>query len=64
MYVCICNGIREKQVREAVNDGARTVGKVFKSQGCKADCAKCTNCIKNVIQEECQSAMDLMMAAE
>ena len=63
MYVCVCNGIRERQVRKAVKDGAETVGKVFKAHGCKADCAQCINCMRDVIEEEVRSS-DILLAAE
>ena len=63
MYVCVCNGIKEKQVRKAVRKGAETVGRVFKAHGCKADCAQCVNCMRDVIEEEV-STPDVLMAAE
>lgn len=64
MYVCICNGIREKDVKKAVNSGATTVGRVFKSQGCKAECAQCVNCIRNVIDSETCENETTLLAAE
>lgn len=63
MYICVCNGINDKQVRKAVKKGAQTVGRVFKEHDCKADCAQCVNCIRNVIKEETHSS-DVMFAAE
>ncbi len=62
MYVCVCNGIREKQVRKAVNEGASTVGRVFKAHGCKADCAQCVNCMRDVIEKETQTDNTLLAA--
>lgn len=52
MYVCVCNGIREKQVIKAVNEGASTVGRVFKAHGCKPECAQCVNCMRDMIANE------------
>ncbi|MDV7340245.1 (2Fe-2S)-binding protein [Terasakiella sp. A23] len=62
MYVCVCNGIREKQVRKAVNDGAATVGRVFKAHGCKPECAQCVNCMRNVIEQESSQDTTLLAA--
>lgn len=63
MYVCVCNAINDKQVRKAVKKGAETVGRVFKAHGCKADCAQCVNCIRDVIAEEVLST-EILLAAE
>jgi len=52
MYICVCNGISDKQVRTAVRQGAETVGRVFKSQGCKPECAQCVSCIRDIIEDE------------
>jgi bacterioferritin-associated ferredoxin len=52
MYVCICNGIKDSDVRNSVADGAQKVSHVFKKQGCKPECARCVNCIRDIIQEE------------
>ncbi|NVK18414.1 MAG: (2Fe-2S)-binding protein [Methylocystaceae bacterium] len=62
MYVCICNGIREKEVKQAVNNGAATVARVFKAHGCKPECAKCVNCIRNVIDAETVENTTLLAA--
>jgi bacterioferritin-associated ferredoxin len=52
MYVCICNGIKDKEVKTAVQAGAQTVAQVFKSQGCRPDCGKCFQCMRETIEEE------------
>ena len=62
MYVCICNGIKDKQVRKAVKNGAETVGRVFKAHGCKPECGQCVGCMRSVIQEEVSPAPELMAA--
>lgn len=63
MYVCICNGIKEKDVRAAVNSGADTVSRVFKSQGCKPECGNCIGCMRDIMEDEMRMD-DLPMAAE
>lgn len=65
MYVCICNGIKEKQIKSAVQRGADTVGRVFKAHGCKAQCAQCICAMRDTIEEEIATqSPDLPMAAE
>jgi bacterioferritin-associated ferredoxin len=41
MYVCNCNGIRERDVLAAADDGAMHPSEVFLRQGCRAQCGRC-----------------------
>ena len=41
MFVCNCNGIRCKQVDEAIRAGARRPAAVHAHHGCKAQCGRC-----------------------
>ena len=41
MYVCNCNGIRERQVRAVIAAGASRPADVFKAHQCKPQCARC-----------------------
>ena len=41
MFVCNCNGIRCKQVDEAIKAGARRPQAVHAHHGCKAQCGRC-----------------------
>ncbi len=41
MYVCNCNGVREKTVDEAIRNGADTFAKVHKHCGTKPQCGGC-----------------------
>ncbi|WP_169570085.1 (2Fe-2S)-binding protein [Sneathiella limimaris] len=52
MYACICNGIKDSQVRDAAQRGAGTVGQVFRSLDCKPNCATCVQTIRNLLEEE------------
>ena len=49
MYVC--NGIRERQVRQAIAAGARRPADVFKAHQCKAQCARCVCEMREMIDE-------------
>jgi bacterioferritin-associated ferredoxin len=41
MFVCNCNGIRCKQVDEAIKAGARKPTAVHAHHGCEVQCARC-----------------------
>ncbi len=41
MYVCICNGVTDHQIREAAANGVRTVAELTMRTGCGASCGSC-----------------------
>ena len=41
MYVCACNGIRQKQVNEAIEAGATRWDQVHEFYDCLPCCGKC-----------------------
>lgn len=41
MYVCICQAVTDRQIREAAQQGLRTVKALKDCLGLAADCAKC-----------------------
>jgi bacterioferritin-associated ferredoxin len=51
MYVCNCNGIRERQVRQAIAAGARRPADVFKAHECRPRCARCVCEMREMIDE-------------
>ena len=52
MYVCICRGITDKQVREAVREGAQSVSGVYRCLGCTPNCGQCAQFMEGVIADE------------
>lgn len=53
MYVCICQAVTERQVREAAQQGLRTVKALKECLGLASDCAKCARCARQILRE-CQ----------
>ena len=51
MYVCNCNGIREREARQAIEAGARKPADIFRHRGCAAQCAKCVCDMRRMLQE-------------
>lgn len=41
MYVCICNGVTDHQIREAASNGVSTVAELTMRTGCGATCGSC-----------------------
>ncbi|MBS99597.1 MAG: (2Fe-2S)-binding protein [Oceanospirillaceae bacterium] len=64
MYVCICNNITERQVREAIDDGARSVRDLNRSLSVGSECGKCTCVARKILKREQQEqAMELAVPA-
>jgi bacterioferritin-associated ferredoxin len=51
VYVCNCNGIREREVRAAISAGARRPADIFRSKACSPRCAKCVCDMRSMISE-------------
>ncbi|HEX7323466.1 MAG TPA: (2Fe-2S)-binding protein [Mycobacterium sp.] len=49
MYVCLCGGITNQTVSEAVAAGASTSNQVAAACGAGADCARCRRTIQTII---------------
>ncbi|HKU96311.1 MAG TPA: (2Fe-2S)-binding protein [Vineibacter sp.] len=56
MYVCICNAVNERAVRDAIGRGCRTVGEVYRSCGARPQCGKCSIDIARCIQQQRREA--------
>lgn len=55
MYVCICHGFTDKQVKTAVNQGARSTAKVYESFGVRPQCGKCVDCVRDMVRTSPQA---------
>ena len=55
MYVCVCLGITDRQIRRAVEQGARTLGDVQMKLPVGGCCGRCEDCAREVIRD-CQHA--------
>jgi bacterioferritin-associated ferredoxin len=41
VYVCICNGVTDHQIREAVANGCASVTELTMRTGCGSNCGSC-----------------------
>jgi bacterioferritin-associated ferredoxin len=41
MYVCICNGVTDKDIRQAAEAGCRSMAELTMRTGCGATCGTC-----------------------
>ena len=54
MYVCLCNGVTEQQIRDAICDGASTVCDLNARLGVASGCGCCRAFAAQVIDETLQ----------
>jgi bacterioferritin-associated ferredoxin len=51
MYVCLCKGITDTQIRAAVDDGATSMRDVRNSLGVASQCGKCGILTRQILRE-------------
>ena len=61
MYVCNCNGLRQRDVALAIEAGATKPRDIFTRHQCAAQCAKCVCEMRQMIADARQ---DYALAAE
>jgi bacterioferritin-associated ferredoxin len=52
MVVCICNALRENEIRDAVRAGASHPKCAYKRLGCEIRCGQCLPFAREIIQAE------------
>jgi bacterioferritin-associated ferredoxin len=53
MYVCLCNALRESDIRRAIREmGPATPDQVFDALGVKPECRRCIPDIRLLMREE------------
>lgn len=53
MYICICNAITERQVRECAGAGARSIDELTSALGVGAGCGRCRECAVELLRDAC-----------
>lgn len=49
MFLCICKSISDTQIREAVDQGARTIGDISARFGVGVECGKCLDDVRQFL---------------
>ncbi len=52
MMVCVCNAIREREVREAARMGAITACQAYRALGRQPKCGQCVPFARTIIDSE------------
>lgn len=51
MYVCVCQGVTDRQIREAIEDGANSMRKLCRELGVASCCGRCAPYAKEILDE-------------
>jgi bacterioferritin-associated ferredoxin len=51
MYVCLCNGLTDRDLRPHTIGGTNTVSMVYRACGCRAQCGKCVPFVRQMLRE-------------
>ena len=49
MYVCLCNGYRESEIREVAESGVRCAQEVYLTLGNGPCCGTCLECAQEIV---------------
>lgn len=56
MYVCLCKGITDSQIRAAVDNGAESMRAVRDQLGVASQCGKCASLCRDIVKESLDSS--------
>ncbi len=51
MYVCICNAVNDRQLKQALDEGVVSIRALRRHFGFESCCGKCTSCMRSLINE-------------
>jgi len=64
MYVCICNAVTERTIREAAASGVRTMSELSRRTGCSDCCGSCADLANEILADAHRTrALNLPMVA-
>ncbi len=57
MYVCICNSVTDRQIREARESGVRSLEALGRKLKVATCCGRCADCAKKILCEKTTDSM-------
>ena len=62
MYICLCQGITDRDIRAAIDDGADSMRDLRARLGVTTQCGKCACHVRAILKEEKSGAMSFSSA--
>ncbi|MEJ0019375.1 MAG: (2Fe-2S)-binding protein [Acetobacteraceae bacterium] len=63
MYVCLCNALTDRHVRDAAHAGASRPSEVYAACGCAAQCGSCSRTMRRLLDDAVMNATSPDMLA-
>ena len=57
MYVCLCNGYREAELRQVAQEGITSAAEAYNALGNGPCCGRCLDCAQQIIDQVRGGAM-------
>jgi len=51
VYVCLCNGVTEREIRQVAEAGCHTISELTMRTGCGASCGSCVEMATQLLDE-------------
>ncbi|HET7921435.1 MAG TPA: (2Fe-2S)-binding protein [Gammaproteobacteria bacterium] len=51
MYICVCNAVTERQIRQAVDNGVATLSELRATLGVGNNCRSCEDLAEEIIRQ-------------
>lgn len=51
MYVCLCTGTTDRQIKQAVFEGARSLAELREELGVASQCGQCSRLTKQIVRD-------------
>jgi bacterioferritin-associated ferredoxin len=51
LYICLCNGLTDRKLRQAVANGCATPAEAYAACGCRAQCGQCVRAVLEMLRE-------------
>jgi bacterioferritin-associated ferredoxin len=65
MYVCLCNGVTDRDIREVAAAGCRALPELTMRTGCGATCGSCLDMAQQILDEvHAARALDVPVLAQ
>ena len=61
MYVCICNAITDKQIRQAAEAGVRDLWQLQRELGVASNCGACKEMAVQILRESAETTAQPMI---
>ena len=53
MYVCLCHGVTDREIREAAENGVSSMRQLGKELGVGSQCGRCACMAREILREHC-----------